>query len=231
MRKVLVLVLVLGCFLSLPVVSGAQEAAPQSKAREVYDEALKAWAGVKDYTCTMESYNRLGDKEEYKTYQYWYLRPGYICMKVIKGKGKGGEAYYDPKLKKVRGHKGGFFSFVKLTLKPDDKRVTSIRGVRVDQTTFGYILSQLKPYMEAGQCKVLDEQGMKGLSCAAWDKAYHGDIWKEKVLLDQSLMPVVWERYGKDGTLLYRLVCKDVKLNSGLTLKDVAHGMEFKEKK
>jgi hypothetical protein len=153
MRRLLVLVLVLGCILSLSAVSRAQEGVPQSKAREIYDGALKAWEGVKDYTCIMESYNRLGDKEEYKTYEYWYLKPGYIRMKVIKGKGKGGEAYYDPKLNKVRGHKGGFFSFVKLTLKPDDKRVTSIRGVRIDQTTFGYILGQLKPYMDANQCK------------------------------------------------------------------------------
>ena len=248
MRKGLALVLFLALVISLSPLSWAQNNGPQKgeeiqrnrfvptslvqgSAQQLYDQSLRAWQGVKDYTCVMESYNRLGNKEEYKTYEYWYLKPGYIRMKVIKGKGKGGEAYYDPKLNKVRGHKGGFFSFVKLTLKPDDKRVTSIRGVRIDQTTFGYILSQLKPYMEKGECKAIEDQGMKGLECSATDGAYHGDIWREKVLLDgESFMPVVWERYGKDGTLLYKLVCRDVKLNSGLTLKDVAHGMEFKEK-
>ena len=212
-------------FLSLSSVSQAQQGASQ-----IYGKALKAWEGVKDYTCIMDSYNRLGDKEESKTYQYWYLKPGYIRMKVIKGKGKGGEVYYDPTRKKVRGHKGGFLSFVVLTLDPNDKRVTSIRGVRVDQTTFGYILAQLKPYVDAGECQVVEENGMKGPVCTAGNQAYHGDIWKEKVLFDQNNLPVVWERYGKDGTLLYRLVCRDVKLNSGLTLKDVAGKLAFKEK-
>jgi len=195
-----------------------------------YQQALKAWQGVKGYTCIMESYNRLGDKEEKKTYQYWYLKPGYIRMKVIKGEGKGGEVFFDPTRNKVRGHKGGFFSFIVLTLNPDDKRVVSIRGVRMDQTSFGHILDQLKPYADAGQCKEVKSQGMKGMECAASDKSYHGDIWKEKVIFDGSLMPVVWERYGKDGTLLYRLACKDVKINPGLTLKEISKGLAFKEK-
>jgi len=196
----------------------------------LYNRSLKAWQGVRDYTCTMESYNRLGDEEEYKTYEYRYLKPGYIRMKVIKGKGKGGEVFFDPTRKKARGHKGGFFSFIVLTLDPSDKRIVSIRGVRVDQTSFGYILDQLKPYMDAGECRVIEERDMQGLECSAASKSYHGDIWREKVLLDGSLMPVVWERYGKDGTLLYSLKCTDVRLNSGLTLKEVAKGMEFREK-
>ncbi len=196
----------------------------------LYNQALKAWQGVKDYTCTMESYNRLGDKEEKKTYRYWYLKPGYIRMKVIKGKGKGGEVFFDPTRNKVRGHKGGFFSFIVLTLEPTDKRVVSIRGVRVDQTSFGYILDQLQPYVKAGECKELNSKGIKRIECAASAKAYHGDIWKEKVLLDNSLMPVLWERYGKDGTLLYRLSCTDLKLNTGLTLQEISKGMAFKEK-
>jgi len=225
MKKWLALISVLLFFLYLAPPSCAQVGV-----QNLYGASLKAWHGVKDYTCVMDSYNRLGNREEYKTYEYWYLKPGYIRMKVINGKGKGGEVFFDPTRNKVRGHKGGFFSFVVLTLEPTDKRVTSIRGVRVDQTSFGYILDQLKPYVEAGQCKVIEENGMKGLECTATDKAYFGDIWKEKIIMDNSLMPVVWERYGKDGTLLYKLVCKGVKLNSGLTLKDVAGKLAFKEK-
>ncbi len=223
MRRVVALALVLMFCSWFPGVLRAQE-----DPKGLYQQALEAWQGVKDYTCVMESYNRLGDKEEYKTYEYWYLKPGYIRMKVVKGKGKGGEVFFDPKKNKVRGHKGGFFSFIVLTLNPDDKKVTSIRGVRVDQTTFGYILFQLKPYVEAGECQMLEGRERKGLTCTAQGQSYHGDIWKDKVVFDESMMPVVWERYGKDGTLLYRLVCKDVKLNTGLTLKNVAKGMEFK---
>jgi len=224
MRKVMALALVLVFCSCFPGVLKAQDSA-----QGLYQRALEAWQGVEDYTCVMESYNRLGDKEEYKTYEYWYLKPGYIRMKVVKGKGKGGEVFFDPKRNKVRGHKGGFFSFIVLTLDPSDKKVTSIRGVRMDQTSFGYILSRLKPYMETGQCQEFTEGGKKGLDCAAKGRSHHGDIWRDKVVFDERLMPVVWERYGKDGVLLYKLVCRDVRLNSGLTLKDVANGMAFKE--
>ncbi len=222
--KRIVLVAGIFCFLWCFVPSSWGEA------QGLYNQALKAQQGVKDYTCTMESYNRLGDKEEKKTYRYWYLKPGYIRMKVIEGKGKGGEVFFDPTRNKVRGHKGGFFSFIVLTLEPTDKRVVSIRGVRVDQTSFGYILDQLKPYVKAGECKEFNSKGIKRIECSASTKAYHGDIWKERVLLDNNLMPVLWERFGKDGTLLYRLSCTDVKLNTGLTLQDISKGMAFKGK-
>ncbi len=225
MRKATVLVLVLMSSVCFVPVSMAQE-----DAQGLYVKALRSCHRVEDYTCIMESYNRLGNKEEHKTYKYWYLKPGYVRMKVVKGKGRGGEVFYDPNRDRVKGHKGGFFSFVVLTLDPNDKRVTSIRGVRVDQTSFRYILSQFRPYVDADQCQKVDEQGMEGLVCSAGDEPYHGDIWKEKVLFNQSLLPVVWERYGKDGTLLYRLVCTELKINSGLTLKEISKGLEFKGK-
>jgi len=94
--------LVVALFFALAGVLQAQEGA-----QSFYGRAWQAWQGVKDYTCILSSYNRLGDKEEYKTYEYWYLKPGYVRMKVIKGKGKGGEVFYDPHRDKVRGHKGG----------------------------------------------------------------------------------------------------------------------------
>ena len=223
MRKGTVLILVFIFSFCFTSVSMAQEGA-----QGIYRQALAAWQGVKDYSCVMESYNRLGDEEEYKTYQYWYLKPGYIRMKVVKGRGKGGEVFYDPTRDKVRGHKGGFFSFVVLTLEPNDRKVTSIRGVRVDQTSFGYILSQLRPYMDAGQCKKIEMEKMKGFVCTAQKQSHHGDIWKDKVFLNGGLLPVMWERYGKDGTLFYKLVCRSVKINSGFTLNDVAKKLRFK---
>jgi len=213
--------LVVALFFALAGVLQAQEGA-----QGLYDRAWQAWQGIKDYTCILSSYNRLGDKEEYRTYEYWYLKPGYVRMKVIKGKGKGGEAFYDPHRHKVRGHKGGFFSFVVLTLEPTDKRVTSIRGARVDETTFGYILSQLKPYIDHGQCEVA-QGNFVTVSCKS-PVPYHGDIFSEKVVFNNQLFPVVWERYGKDGTLLYRLECKDVRINKGLTYEEISKGLAFK---
>ncbi len=205
---------------------GAGVLKAQEGAQVFYGQVFQVWQGVRDYTCTMDSYNRLGDKEEYKTYEYWYLKPGYVRMKVIKGKGKGGVAFYDPHRNKVRGHKGGFFSFVVLTLSPTDKRVTSIRGVRMDETTFGHILSQLKPYVDHGQCGVGLGTPVT-LSCKS-STPYHGDIFSEKIVFDSQLFPVVWERYGKDGTLLYRLECKDVQINKGLTYQKISKGLAFK---
>ncbi len=177
---------------------------------------------VHDYQSINRYYNRKGKVSDLRTYKYWYIAPGYIKMKIIKGKSKGSVVFYNPKTNKVRAHKGGFFAFIKLTLNPNDSKVVSIRGVRVDQTSFPYVENVIAKAVNSGLCTNSESKENYFISCA-YKKPIASDIYYDKLTISKkSLLPVKWERDGKNGKPLYEAYYKLTKINSGLTFKDIA---------
>ncbi len=180
--------------------------------------ALKKWENVKDYSCEMYTYNRVGKKIDERVYEYKFMKPNYVYMKILKGKSKGAKVFYDPQRNKVKGCKKILFTICK-TFDPSAKKVTSIRGVKVYETTFGYILNIAKTYLDKGKpCKVYQESNYKVIEVET-DKPIFQDIIKEKLFFDSTGFPTRWERYAKDG-LVYKLVCNQININNGFTLKD-----------
>ncbi len=187
-------------------------------------KSMSAFHALQDYQCTLVSHMIKGKKTEDRVYLYKFMKPHWIYMKVIKGKDKGAEIIYNPETGKIRAHKGGLLSKIKLTLKPTDKKVLSIRGHRVDKTDFGSILSAWLKVKDRAKvvglggkvdnipCTVLE---VDGLNPAEWNGANRAKIY---IRMDNYL-PYVREEYEGD-TLVHRAVYKNLKINVGLTKDD-----------
>lgn len=184
----------------------------------IIEQSLTKWAEVRDYQCQMYTYNRLGKIEDERVYEYKFMKPNYVYMKILKGRSKGAKVFYNPETNKVRGCKKVIFTLCR-TFDPSAKKVTSIRGVKVYETSFGYILNIAKSYIEKGaSCSVHEDRGFKVLTLKV-DNPIYQDVVKEKLYFDNTGFPVMWERFAKDG-LVYKLKCSDVKINTGLTISD-----------
>lgn len=213
---------------TLMILAALQEAAPADTApdpRAVVREAVaameQALSGIESYTCILESFVRgFKGEKEHKTYEYAFVKPGYVKMKVIKG--PAGEAFYDPTTGKVRGRKPGLLSVVRLTLTPDDKRVKSVRGHRIDETSWFFLLESWKTYVDQADSVAMEERGDTLVLMAF---GIPENPYKEtamKLFLDRNThLPLGFEAYDAEGTLTHRVFYRDVKLNPGLKPEDL----------
>jgi len=177
---------------------------------------------IHDYQSISRYYNRKGKSSDWRTYKYWYVAPGYVKMKIIKGKSSGSVVFYNPKTDKVRAHKGGLFSFIHLTLNKDDSRVVSIRGVRVDQTSFSYVERLIIKQMQSGFCDLKEKKENYFIDCS-YKKPLASDIYYDKLTIDKkNMLPTRWERDDKNGKPLYEAIYKLISINSGLSAKEIA---------
>ncbi|HID93965.1 MAG TPA: DUF1571 domain-containing protein [bacterium (Candidatus Stahlbacteria)] len=186
--------------------------------RIVVDAFKQRWDSLTTYTLTHYSHVVKGRKVEDRVYDYKFMKPKWIYMKVIEGKNKGAAIVYNPETRMIRGHKGGILSLIKLTLKPTDRRVVSIRGHRADETDFGAILSRLTEYVNdtLAQYKGIDKVD----NTSAWvieangldSFRYYGAV-REVIWIGFDGYPLKFEHYNKDGTLIYRVIYKNLKVD------------------
>ncbi len=177
--------------------------------------------GIQDYTCTLESYERLGDKEIQRTYAYQYLRPGWVKMVITAGDSKGARLAYNPELGKVRAAKGGILGAIKISVSPENKRVRSLRGGRVDQSGWPEVFREFRRMLsEADTAWARDSAGlwiveMQGV------KAEQPDVARVRVLVNAAdTLLVGYDEYDAQGTLVHRVRYRNVRLNTGLTKED-----------
>ena len=186
---------------------------------QILKQSLSKVEKIRDYSAIVETFNRKGKLEETTVYDYKYLAPGYIRMKVIEGKKKGGEVFFDPKAYKVKGCKSVVFRFCK-EFNPDDNDIRSIRGVRVFETSLINILKDTERNLSNGVCSVKTEGTFDVLEINLNKKDKDVDRIVLKIGKKDSI-PYVWEKYG-NNQLLYKLSIKNLKTNTGLKLEDLA---------
>ena len=193
-------------------------------ADSVLQKAMNAFEALHDYQTTLVSHMIKGKKKEDRVYLYKFMKPHWIYMKVIKGKDKGAEIVYNPITKKIRAHKGGLLSKIKLTLDPTDKKVLSLRGHRVDRTDFGSIISQWLKVKD--KVKVVGIGGrVDGIECTVLEAdnlnpaEWHGADRAKLYIRTDNNLPYVREEYEGDK-LVHRAIYKDLKINVGLTEDD-----------
>lgn len=194
---------------------------PRAPVREAVAALEEALSGIESYTCILESFVLgFNGEEERKTYEYSFVKPGYVKMKVIKG--PAGEAFFDPTTGKVRGRKPGLLSVVRLTLTPDDKRVKSVRGHRIDETSWFFLLNSWKVYVDKADSVALEE---KGDTLVLFATGIPENPYKEttmKLYLDaKTHLPLGFEAFDAEGNLTHQVWYRDVKLNPGLKPEDL----------
>ncbi len=194
------------------------------------EEALKAfeaaWAGVRDYKCTLYS-KELGKKGyQQGVYEYWFLKPGWIRVKVLEGPKKGSRVVYNPKTNKVTGRLGGALGFLSITTDPWDKRVLSPRGIPLTKGTFEAALRAWKGYLRAGKVWFDGERTVDGVKC--WvlgakdlDPQKNFGAVKKYLYIRQDLkLPYLALDYDAQDREVVRAYFRDLQVNAGLSEED-----------
>lgn len=186
-----------------------------------YTNIKKKLDSIHDYTCIINSYVRKGDKEEHRLYDYKFMRPGWVRMKIIKGEDKGAELLYSPRTGKVTGRKGGILSFIKLTFEPSHPRVTTIRGHMVNESHFIAIWERWKAYRKLYKPILKETETEYILEVEGVNPEKYRGTYREILRIDRkSLLPLGFEQYSKDGVLIHKVVYSKIVVNPGLKLED-----------
>ncbi len=177
--------------------------------------------GIRDYTCVLESYERLGDREIRRTYDYKYMEPGWVKMRITAGDNKGARLSYNPDLGKVRAAKGGILGAIKISVTPDNKRVRSLRGGRVDRSGWPEVLKEFRQLLTtADTAWVSDSAGLWVLHLVGV-RAELPDVHRVEVFVQQTdTLPLGYDEYDAQGTLVHRVRYREIQVNVGLKRED-----------
>ena len=186
----------------------------------ILKQCISKWENVKDYQCVLDAYNRKGDEEDKRVYEYKFMKPNFVYMKVLEGKSKKAKVYYNPETGKVRGCKHTFLGYICLNFDPSNPKVTSIRGAKVYESTIGFILDQVSQALSKGASCQVEQKGEFIVMHLKSSEPFVEDVNEMMVYVDKKIgLPVKWEKYS-NSVLVNMLVLKDVKFNVGLTKED-----------
>jgi outer membrane lipoprotein-sorting protein len=182
------------------------------------------WDAIETYTCTYESYQKKGKEEDKRTYFVEFKKPLWIRLKVLKGKDRGSEVMYNPEKDIVRGRKGGLLRGIVLTLKPDDKKVVSLRGYRVYHAGIGEIYRRIFEYYEKGYPVKLigkfKEEGFEGWKIE-FEVKEPGEFFgcaREVFWIRNDFIPYKCEQWNENGE--YVLYSRFFKVDINVSIKE-----------
>jgi hypothetical protein len=139
-----------------------------------------------------------------------FRKPLDTRMDITSGDGRGGAAVWNGG-DTVRGHQGGFLSFIRLNLNIHDSKAVSVRGATIAETNFGWLISHIKGLKGATVDAVPDGDRTR-INVAVADPASDGNVTKEAVILGADSLPVEYDQWEGDN-LVKRLAYGDLKLN------------------
>jgi len=185
-----------------------------------------AFSSLSDYRCTVYS-KELGPKGYQEgVYEYWFLKPGWIRVKVIEGPKKGSRAVYNPNTGKVTGRLGGVLGFLSITTDPWDKRVLSPRGIPITEGTFGSILADWKSHLSQGKVWFEGERTVDGVACwvlGAKDLdpgKNFGSVKKYLYIRKDLKLPYLTVDYDAEDREVIRAYFRNLRVNTGLKPED-----------
>lgn len=120
--------------LASTVGAGAAPGDPNTP-QEILNRAEERLRSLTDYRCFAEGQATLGEKKDGGSYRVWFRNPCLARIKVVSGRSKGSEIAVDQK-GQVRARKGGLLKPFVVKMKPDDRRLLSIRGISVCEITW-----------------------------------------------------------------------------------------------
>ena len=204
----LVLALVVLCA-ALAGATSTSDAASTSSASSGETSLAKfaaVWDELNSYTCSLSAHEVLGTRVQDRSYNFVFRKPYDTKMDITGGDGKGGAAVWHGG-DTLRGHQGGFLSFVKLNLNIHDGRATSIRGTTIAQANYGAILDHVKSLKGTVEASAVDNG--TAIDFSVPDPSSDESVTKERVVLASNGLPSEYEQWEGD-TLVRRVVYTDV---------------------
>lgn len=184
------------------------------------------WKTINDYSCILTTYAKKGEEEEESVIEQLFMKPKWLRMNIIDGKGKGSVGIYNPFTKKVKGFKTGILKIIVLTLDLSDKRVSSIRGLRIDEADWGTMIGRLVLYKTNNELVSVTSTSQNGKDAFLFTAVVSDSsrLWgaiKEKIWIDKELLlPLHVEHSLHTGETVHFTKYEDFKINTGLEEKD-----------
>jgi outer membrane lipoprotein-sorting protein len=178
-------------------------------------KAINAFDSLQSYSVTLKTLCCESDEE----INYAFKKPGFIRMDFINPH-EGAILAYNPQTKKVRVKPSGLFSFIKLTLNPDNGLIKSPKGRQVDESDIGSLLSKMDTLLFAGIGEVTSEEILNSRPCYVYEingvKNFTvDDINKYKVWLDKELnLPLKVEAFDTLDVLIESVLMDNLQINT-----------------
>jgi len=186
MKKNLFVLFAMLALLCFPVFAeGKGDSLPDPK--EIVNNMAGVFSGVNSYACIADAHYKKAHLKEDKVYKIYFKRPEHVRIEVIKGD-PGAVAVLSPD-GKVRGHKGGLLSWIKLTVDIDSPIATTIRGHRMDQSHFPYMIKTMKKVLATDEARTLGEATVEGQAVYVMEIIHsvpRNDLTRELVYVDKN---------------------------------------------
>jgi outer membrane lipoprotein-sorting protein len=191
-------------------VSAKIEQMPVSFIIESFQRALD---NVDDYQCIFEEYTALGKQEERRTFRYFFKKPRLIRMEILSGRDRGSIAVY--KDGRVKGRKGGLLSFITLNLKLTDPRVTNIRGDRIDESDWFFLLQEVLVCQKKDTVRLVKTDYLDGKMVYLLEFGINQQ--RNLYIEANTFLPKRLEQFDTNGRLIHIIEYKDIRINQKLT--------------
>lgn len=207
--------LILAFFLAFPLLCSAEKL---PTAKDIISNLDRSISKVNDYVCFADAHYRKGFLREDKVYKIFFKRPYLVRIEVTGGDNVGAVAVLTRDLK-VKGHSGGWLSWLVLSPAIDSPIVTTIRGNTIDQSNFVYMVAQMKAAMTLEAITVGGPTVVEDLKTYALSADYASpkdDLTKEMVFIDPSHW-LIKKILGYAGsTEVVNVTYSDIRVNQGL---------------
>lgn len=182
---------------------------------KLLDQMKQAYAKVDSFTTEMQLERFLPDYA-LQNQKVWFKRPQYIKLSQLGPFKEGAELAIKPD-GSIRGHLGGFLSFVVVSLKPDDENLFGVTNDSAFNTDFDAIIEiafELAQHMTHYEIR---ENTSKGRKQIILDSYYADDIDHYRLVIDaETMMLSGLERY-RQNKLLHKIQWKQLRLNPAIS--------------
>ncbi len=218
--------LIAGTFLALALASPAGAVAGAVPA---FDRLQAFWAGIQDYSMTIDAHEVLGDASGEAELHYAFKRPDHARLDVIRGAHSGSTVTWDGG-DRVTAYKR-IFSLFKIHPDVHDDRITSLRGNGIQTGNLGDVLACYAAHRDALRQipgplidgKPTDEISLpyRDVTCPDDSPTDRGTVTLDVIDVERDTgLVVMRERYA--GSLVVeRWELTGYKINSGLDDSDL----------
>jgi outer membrane lipoprotein-sorting protein len=172
---------------------------------------------LQDYECVADCETRIGEKTDPGSCHIWYMSPGLLRVKGMKGRNRGAEVVMDNK-GTIRGRKGGLLKPFVVKLKADDARVCNVRGTPVTALCWTSICRRLRERLGAPGARASLAPHSQPDAPYELSLVYTegGRSMQERCRIDPSQWLPLEARLLEDGREVERVEYREIKLNTGL---------------
>jgi hypothetical protein len=162
-------------------------------------EAFQAmYESISDYQCRMEEQCRQGSRHEERTIDFYFIKPRFIRMDILKGNrfGDTGSVGVYRGDGRVRGRKGGLLGFLAITVDKHDAQATTIRGLAFDESDMQATLEKMQFHLAESTCTLSVGGGVYELVFEPRDPSRNGGVTRDVIRLDAAtLLPASSDSY------------------------------------